>query len=111
MAAEPSLIRATLQVRDVYGSGEGDGDDPRRRIEAEAPEILPTDIIFGQQLAKGNFGTVYKGRCRGEIVAIKELHDMDDDALTEFKSEVAIMRSNMFLFSIFFMVDNVRSLK
>lgn len=87
--AQQALIRATL--RDAAGSTGSDGDGDGLGFHAEAPEILPTDIIFGQELAKGNFGTVYKGRCRGEIVAIKELHEMDNEALGEFKTEVAIM--------------------
>ena len=61
--------------------------------EAEAPEILPDEIKRGKKLAQGSFGIVYKGKCRGEIVAIKELScDIDDDVLEEFRREVAIMR-------------------
>lgn len=61
--------------------------------EAEAPEILPDEIKRGKKLAQGSFGVVYKGKCRGEIVAIKELScDIDDDVLEEFRREVAIMR-------------------
>eukprot|EP01125_Pyxidicula_operculata_P011861 TRINITY_DN387_c4_g1_i1.p1 TRINITY_DN387_c4_g1~~TRINITY_DN387_c4_g1_i1.p1 ORF type:complete len:547 (+),score=161.28 TRINITY_DN387_c4_g1_i1:95-1735(+) len=62
--------------------------------EAEAPEILPDQIKFGKKLAQGSFGTVYKGKCRGEIVAIKELTfetEIDEEILEEFRREVAIM--------------------
>lgn len=80
-ASERALIKGTLHSH-----------SRKAAFDAEAPEILPHDLTFGTELARGNFGTVFKGRCRGETVAIKELNDLDEEALAEFKSEVAIMR-------------------
>eukprot|EP01125_Pyxidicula_operculata_P006709 TRINITY_DN2307_c0_g1_i1.p1 TRINITY_DN2307_c0_g1~~TRINITY_DN2307_c0_g1_i1.p1 ORF type:complete len:552 (+),score=125.92 TRINITY_DN2307_c0_g1_i1:59-1714(+) len=60
-------------------------------FEAEAPEIQADEIIRGEKLGVGTFGVVYKGQCRGEIVAIKELKESTVSNIEEFRKEVAIM--------------------
>eukprot|EP01126_Amoeba_proteus_P040016 TRINITY_DN4246_c0_g1_i10.p1 TRINITY_DN4246_c0_g1~~TRINITY_DN4246_c0_g1_i10.p1 ORF type:complete len:519 (+),score=93.58 TRINITY_DN4246_c0_g1_i10:80-1636(+) len=67
--------------------------DSQDAFDSEAPHILPHEIVKGQELAQGSFGTVYRGRCRGQEVAIKELNNdaLDGDNLEAFRKEVAIM--------------------
>lgn len=46
-----------------------------------------------EEIGKGNFGRVYKGNCRGKIVAVKQLFakDLEIKVLEEFKKEVAVL--------------------
>jgi hypothetical protein len=68
--------------------------DSNDAFDSEAPRILPHEVSKGQELAQGSFGTVYRGWCRGQEVAIKELNadTLDGDTLESFRKEVAIMR-------------------
>eukprot|EP01127_Copromyxa_protea_P016364 TRINITY_DN4842_c0_g1_i1.p1 TRINITY_DN4842_c0_g1~~TRINITY_DN4842_c0_g1_i1.p1 ORF type:complete len:532 (-),score=87.99 TRINITY_DN4842_c0_g1_i1:68-1642(-) len=77
---EGPVIRGTLK-------------DSHDAFDSEAPRILPNEVTKGQELAQGSFGTVYRGWCRGQEVAIKELNaeSIDGDALEAFRKEVAIM--------------------
>jgi len=58
-----------------------------------APEIRAEEIIYGEKIGGGCFGSVYKGRCRGADVAIKKLlkQDLDPRVLEDFRKEVDIM--------------------
>ena len=57
-----------------------------------ALEIAPEEIVYGQKIGGGCFGTVYKGKCRGKDVAVKKLfrQDMNEKTLRDFKKEVEI---------------------
>jgi len=57
------------------------------------PEISPNEMEKTGVIGDGSFGTVFKGRCRSQEVAIKVLHrqDLDEQALTAFRKEVEIM--------------------
>ena len=44
-----------------------------------ASRIKPEDCTFGQVVAEGAYGKVYKGKWIGKPVAIKEMHDPDED--------------------------------
>jgi len=60
--------------------------------------ISPSDIEKGNKLASGNYGTVYEGKCRGQPVAIKVLHNqgLTKEKIEELKREVDIMRYKRF---------------
>ena len=57
------------------------------------PEILPLEIEKTGILGDGSFGTVYKGKCRSQEVAVKVLHrqDLDEHSLSAFRKEVEIV--------------------
>eukprot|EP01087_Luapelamoeba_hula_P012250 TRINITY_DN3403_c2_g1_i1.p1 TRINITY_DN3403_c2_g1~~TRINITY_DN3403_c2_g1_i1.p1 ORF type:complete len:506 (+),score=76.69 TRINITY_DN3403_c2_g1_i1:215-1732(+) len=57
------------------------------------PEIAPQEIEKLGVLGDGSFGTVYKGRCRSQDVAVKVLHkqDMDEHTLNAFRKEAEIV--------------------
>jgi len=52
-------------------------------------EIPHDELDFDSQIGEGCFGTVWKGKWRGKLVAVKELKSMAD--LSEFKDEVSIL--------------------
>jgi len=58
-----------------------------------APEIRSEEIEIGDKFGGGCFGSVYKGKCRGATVAIKQLHkqDLDSKILEDFRKEVDIL--------------------
>jgi serine/threonine protein kinase len=58
-----------------------------------APEIRAEEIIIEEKIGGGCFGSVFKGKCRGVTVAIKQLHkqDLDPKILEDFRKEVDIM--------------------
>ncbi|ELR21777.1 protein kinase domain containing protein [Acanthamoeba castellanii str. Neff] len=76
-----------------------------RRIEAKRRGIVQwepgqtlikaSELSYDREIARGNYGTVYKGRCRGFPVAIKLLHNQHliEPKIEELKREVEIMSS------------------
>ena len=56
--------------------------------------IKASELSYDREIARGNYGTVYKGRCRGFPVAIKLLHNQHliEPKIEELKREVEIMR-------------------
>lgn len=63
-----------------------------------APELDPADVVFDEKkdfVGCGVFGKVYRGLCRGQVVAVKVPLNQDEiteEQLAEFRAEVAIMR-------------------
>eukprot|EP01130_Rhizamoeba_saxonica_P010932 TRINITY_DN4517_c0_g1_i1.p1 TRINITY_DN4517_c0_g1~~TRINITY_DN4517_c0_g1_i1.p1 ORF type:complete len:513 (+),score=130.33 TRINITY_DN4517_c0_g1_i1:19-1557(+) len=58
-----------------------------------APDIVSEQIRIEEKIGGGCFGNVYKGVCRGKVVAIKKLHkqDLEGSDIEEFRKEVEIM--------------------
>ncbi|EFA74566.1 SH2 domain-containing protein [Heterostelium album PN500] len=68
---------------------------PKRKASGP-PEILPEEIEYDLKndfLGQGSFGSVYKGRCRGQEVAVKvpRKQKLNLYELTSFRHEVKIM--------------------
>lgn len=58
----------------------------------EVPEIGPDEVKNLVKVGGGQFGSVFKGECRGKIVAVKKLFaKIDEKSLEEFRKEVAIL--------------------
>jgi hypothetical protein len=86
---------------------------PKTKLEAKQLEtaiIEPGELVLQEKIGKGNFGVVWKGKCRGVDVAIKKLHaeSFDPNTLEEIKKEVALMTYAVMLlqcfrFSFFFL--------
>jgi len=62
-------------------------------VQERAPEIKFEEIKWGEKIGGGCFGSVFKGKCRGQDVAIKQLlkQDLDSKILEDFRREVDIM--------------------
>jgi len=61
----------------------------------EGFEIDYSDLDFDEEIGRGAYGVVFKGRWRGGIVAIKQLlikGSLTDKELFDFKSEAAVMK-------------------
>lgn len=57
-------------------------------------EIQPHEVRFGNQIGSGGFGIVFRGKFRGETVAIKKIHAHalnNPSSIAEFRSEVAVL--------------------
>ncbi|KAL6063525.1 Dual specificity protein kinase [Balamuthia mandrillaris] len=61
--------------------------------EKDKVNIKASELEFGPKIAEGKYGTVYKGKCRGQTVAIKLLHNqhLSGEKLEELRTEVEIM--------------------
>ncbi|XP_049520403.1 LIM domain kinase 1-like isoform X4 [Dermacentor silvarum] len=66
------------------------------RIEPKNQRIFrASDLVQGKLLGKGFFGQVYlvTHRETGEVMVVKELHRLDEEAQRNFLKEVAVLRS------------------
>ncbi|XP_014252119.1 raf homolog serine/threonine-protein kinase phl [Cimex lectularius] len=77
-------------------------DGPRESIEDW--EIPNDEILTGQRIGSGSFGTVYKGHWHGSV-AIKTLNVRDPTTaqLQAFKNEVAVLRKTRHVNILLFM--------
>uniref|UniRef100_A0AAU7B9D9 non-specific serine/threonine protein kinase n=1 Tax=Pyrrhocoris apterus TaxID=37000 RepID=A0AAU7B9D9_PYRAP len=77
-------------------------DGPRESIEDW--EIPADEILTGQRIGSGSFGTVYKGHWHGSV-AIKTLNVKDPTSaqLQAFKNEVAVLRKTRHVNILLFM--------
>jgi serine/threonine protein kinase len=76
-----------------------ESDSPSFDLLASIPnDISPFELQYGQRIGKGQYGTVYLGKCRGIQVAIKKLNDvnLDEETLEDFRKEVNILRCGLF---------------
>ena len=81
---------------------------PETPTSGEAPDIDPSEIEYHKQndyLGQGSFGTVYKGRCRGKLVAVKVplKQHLDPKQMEEFRNEVLINKKILHPNSVLFM--------
>ncbi|XP_046980150.1 LIM domain kinase 1 [Schistocerca americana] len=66
------------------------------RVEPKSQRIFrASDLVKGELLGKGFFGQVYKvtHRATNEVMVLKELYRVDEDAQKNFLKEVAVLRS------------------
>lgn len=57
-------------------------------------EIEPHEVRFAEQIGSGGFGVVFRGKFRGQLVAIKKIHAnalSNAASIAEFQSEVAVL--------------------
>uniref|UniRef100_A0A6B2L036 Protein kinase domain-containing protein n=1 Tax=Arcella intermedia TaxID=1963864 RepID=A0A6B2L036_9EUKA len=57
------------------------------------PVIKQNELHLDRIIGEGQYGKVWEGRCRGEVVAVKVLNDLewDDAIIVKFEKEVEIM--------------------
>lgn len=73
--------------------------DPASYIKRSfGPNIKPDEIVKTSFIAKGEYGSVYAGKCRAYEVAIKIplKQKLTEQNLANFRKEVQIMRCNSF---------------
>lgn len=66
------------------------------RIEEHSQQVFRTsDLIKGELIGKGFFGKIFKvtHKSTNEIMVLKELYRVDEDAQKNFLKEVAVLRS------------------
>uniref|UniRef100_A0A336LBI2 non-specific serine/threonine protein kinase n=1 Tax=Culicoides sonorensis TaxID=179676 RepID=A0A336LBI2_CULSO len=66
------------------------------RVEGKTQRIFrAADLVQGELLGKGFFGQVYKvtEKTSGEVMVLKELYRLDEDAQKNFLKEVAVLKS------------------
>lgn len=70
----------------------------------EGWEIQPEDIIVGEKIGSGSFGTVYRGHWHGPV-ALKQLNvvSTSEQQLKAFKNEVAVLHKTRHVNIILFM--------
>lgn len=89
-----SLAKGTKEGSGEQAVGVSVGGSAIERREASVTwEIKSSEIKLGAKLGQGAFGAVYKGKLRGQEVAVKVLQKqkLDSDTLEAFRKEVAIM--------------------
>jgi hypothetical protein len=97
--AQKRSTKSTTKGDTKKSSGKGQEKKvakPKTKLESKQLEtaiIEPGELFLQREIGKGNFGVVWKGKCRGVDVAIKKLHaeSFDPNTMEEIKKEVALM--------------------
>lgn len=63
-------------------------------VKFKTPTIQPNEVHCEKSIGKGTFGEVFKGKCRGETVAIKILNkqQLTEKQKQDFEREVVLIR-------------------
>jgi len=77
-------------------------DEQKTELDRTAlgpPEIQPEDIQYDPQtdvIGAGSYGTVYRGRCRGQEVAVKvpKKQTLSPQEMQTFQNEIVLMSNN-----------------
>lgn len=83
---QDSRLAGILNMQEVgVGGLDGFELDPEWEIDPRSIELL-------DRLGEGSFGTVFRGRYRGTIVAVKVLNQETDVALGDFRTEIGTLK-------------------
>ena len=85
------------QPADPYsnlGSNEGRSSPPPGKAKAAVGDLAQkgVEILGDAPLGHGNFGEVWKGKLKGQLVALKFLFDTSATALAELTKEIGLLR-------------------
>lgn len=61
--------------------------------KGDCDDVLQTDIEFGEMLGAGSFGAVWRGRYRGQEVAVKQCHCGDERDTQMLLEEIRCLQS------------------
>jgi len=84
IAIDSNIIRSATSIQGIHATGGESG--------TEAPEVDNKEIKMLEEIGRGNFGKVFKGQCRGKIVAVKQLNsDLKGKQMEDFRKEVSVL--------------------
>lgn len=83
---------AVLQQNEVSYKKKIDAlDEKVASLQQEFPVAKYTELELADNIGTGGYGTVYKGKWLGNIVAVKKFHSMTPKMMSVFQHEVKIL--------------------